>query len=411
MNTVCFPADNPRPPDRNRIKVLHLLVSLPVGGAEELVAAVVSGLDPERFEVHAATIGPAGVIGEELARAGHPVHCLGLDIKEDPDAKIVWRVRRLLKDLGPDILHTHLYHPNYYGRLAALGLGLKGVVASVHNVYTRRKFHRRLWNFLLSWATDFVVAVSPEVWQDVRRYDAVPLSRLLLLPNGVSLQALEVPQSREEAKEILGVSGFCLGTVGRLEEQKGHAYLLDALPPILEEVPDTTVLLAGEGRLRQSLEKQARDLGLADRVRFLGLRRDVPLVYRALDVFVLPSLWEGLPLALLEAMGAGLPVVATRVGGVKTVIQDGVNGRLVPAGAPPPLAAAIVELAREPRRRTGMGQAARKTVEEHYSREAMLMKLAAFYLELYERGRSKTGGKKGVYPHGFALFSRKPHGR
>jgi glycosyltransferase involved in cell wall biosynthesis len=371
---------------QSRIKVLHLLVSLPVGGAEDLVAAIVRGLDPARFDVQAATIGPAGVVGEELQRDGYPVHSLGLDLKENPDLKIVLRLRRLLKDLKPDILHTHLYHPNYYGRLAALGLGLKGVVASVHNVYTRPKLHRRMWNFLLSRATDRIVAVSPQVWQDVRRYDAVAGSRLRLLPNGISLAALETAESREEAKAGLGVSGFCLGAVGRLEEQKGHTYLLQALPAVLDALGEITVLLAGDGRLWGTLTRQARELGVADQVKFLGARRDMPLIYQALDVFVLPSLWEGLPLALLEAMGAGLPVVATRVGGVVDVIEDGVNGRLASPGDSQALAGAIVELANRPELRREMGSAARDTVRLRYSQEAMFKRLAALYLDLYEKG-------------------------
>jgi glycosyltransferase involved in cell wall biosynthesis len=371
---------------RSRIKVLQLLVSLPVGGAEDLVAAIVRGLEPAQFDVQAATIGAAGLVGEELLRAGYPVHSLGLDIKRTPDFKVILRVRRLLRDVQPDILHTHLYHPNYYGRLAALGLGLKGVVASVHNVYARHKFHRRFWNFLLSRATGRVLAVSPQVWRDVRRYDGVPLSRLRLLPNGISLTALQVPESREEARARLGAAGLCLGAVGRLEEQKGHAYLIQALPLVLREVGEVTLLVAGEGRLRESLERQVRELGVASHVHFLGTRRDMPLVYRALDVLALPSLWEGLPLALLEAMGAGLPVVASAVGGVPEVVRDGVNGRLTPPGDAPALAAAIVELARRPEQRAALGEAAQETVRQGYSRESMLDKLAAFYLELYEQG-------------------------
>jgi glycosyltransferase involved in cell wall biosynthesis len=389
LDTGCLFLGMPNSRFPDRIKVLHLLVSLPVGGAEDLVAAVVAGLEPARFDVHVATIGSPGLIGEELARAGYPVHSLGLDLKEDPDVKIIWQVRRLLKDLRPDILHTHLYHPGYYGRLAALGLGLKAIAASVHNVYARRKFHRRVWNFLLSWTTDCIITVSPQVWQDVGRYDAVARSRLRLLPNGISLTALEIPESREQAKERLGISGFCLGTVGRLEDQKGHAYLLQALPAMLAEIPDVTVLLAGDGRLRPSLEKLAQDLQVADRVRFLGTRRDMPLIYRATDVFVLPSLWEGLPLALLEAMGAGLPVVATQVGGIKEVVRDRENGRLIPPRNPGALAAAVMELARRPRWRAEMGDAARNTVREHYSREVMLKRLAALYLELYEKGKGR----------------------
>lgn len=385
----------------NRIRVVHLLVSLPVGGAEELVAAMVRNFAPDRFDVQAATIGPAGVLGEELRRDGYSVYSLGLNLKEDPDLKIVYRLRRLFQDLKPDILHTHLYHSSYYGRLAALGLGLKGVVASVHNLYTRPKLHRRLWNFGLSRITDRVVAVSPQVWRDVRRYDAVAGTRLVLLPNGVSLAALETPASREEARKSLGVSGFCLGVVGRLEEQKGHAYFLQALPAVRDVLGEMTALLAGDGRLADPLARQAQELGVADKVRFLGTRRDLPLVYRALDLLVLPSLWEGLPLALLEAMGAGLPVVATRVGGVAGVIEDGVNGRLVPPRDSQALAGAMVDLARQPELCARMGQAARRTVAARYSQEAMFQRLAALYVELYE-------GEKGAKAQRRKAIEEKP---
>jgi glycosyltransferase involved in cell wall biosynthesis len=384
LNKLPFFSGNPNPQTGNRIRVLHLMNSLPVGGAEVLVAAVVQGLDGRRFDIQAATIGPAGVIGEELRRRGNLVHALGLSLREDPDLKIISRIRQLLKHLKPDILHTHLYHPSYYGRLAALGLGLKGVVASVHNVYIKTKFHRRLWNFLLSWTTDRIVAVSPQVRHDVLVYDAVPASRLNLLPNGINLAALDVALSREEAKARLEVAGLCLGAVGRLEEQKGHAFLLEAFPAIAAAVGEITLLLAGDGSLRPALEQQAGALGIAGRVKFLGTRRDMPLIYRALDILALPSRWEGLPLALLEAMGAGLPVVATQVGGVKDVIEDGINGRLVPAGDPQALAASIVELSRRPDRRAALGGAAKETIRRRFSQEAMLQRLADLYTELAE---------------------------
>ena len=290
-------------------------------------------------------------------------------------------MRRLLQDLRPDILHTHLYHPNLYGRLAALGLGIP-VVAAVHNSYTRVKFHRRLWNFLLGWASDRVLVGSAQVWQDVRHYDGVPASRLLLLPYGIRLAELDTAWSREEARQALQVSGFVLGAVGRLEEQKGHVYLLAALPEVQSEIPEATLVLVGEGRLRQDLERQVRELGLSDPVRFLGTRRDLPEIYRALDLFVQPSLWEGLPLALLQAMGAGLPVVATRVSGFREVIEDGVNGRLVEPGDPQALARVLLELYRHPEPRARLASAAPDTIRENYSLEAMLARLEELYLEL-----------------------------
>jgi glycosyltransferase involved in cell wall biosynthesis len=313
---------------------------------------------------------------------------LGLDIKRTSTWRVVAAVRRLFKASRPDILHTHLYHPNFYGRLGSLGLGLTGVVAAVHNSYTRVKFHHRLWNFLLGWASDRVLVGSAQVWQDVRRYDGVPASRLLLMPYGIPLAELETHLSREEARELLGLSreSLVIGAVGRLEEQKGHAHLLAALPELRRQIPDLVVLLVGEGRQEEALRRQVRELGLTSTVQFLGTRRDLPAIFRALDIFVQPSLWEGLPLALLKAMGAGLPVVASRVSGSRDAIADGVNGCLVAPGDPEALARAILKLHRQPEARRRLGEAARNTMAARYSLEAMLQRLEELYLDLWRRG-------------------------
>jgi L-malate glycosyltransferase len=377
-----------------RLKVLHLLATMPVGGAEDLVAAIVQGLDPQRFAVSVASLGPPGPVGQELRARGYEVVSLGLDIKRTSSWRIVGEVRRRLKAGAPDILHTHLYHPNLYGRLAALGLGLAGVVAAVHNSYTRVKFHRRLWNFLLGWTTDRLLVGSIQVWQDVRRYDGVPASRLLLMPYGIPLAGLNPRLSRQEARERLGLSAgsLVIGAVGRLEEQKGHRHLLAALPELQRQIPALVVLIVGEGREEENLRRQVKELRLSATVRFLGTRRDLPEIFRALDLFVQPSLWEGLPLALLKAMGAGLPVVATRVSGSQEAIADGVNGCLVAPGDPEALGRAILELHCHPEARQRLGDAARGTVVERYSLEAMLHKLEELYLDLWRRAQPHEGG-------------------
>jgi glycosyltransferase involved in cell wall biosynthesis len=372
---------------RKRLKVLELLVSLPVGGAETLVAAMVTRLLPEQFAVEAACIGPPGRIGQELAAAGYTVTSLGLDIRRASFWRVLAAVRRLLKETRPDILHTHLYHANLYGRLAALGLGLRGVVAHVHNTYSRVKLHRCLWNFLLGRTGDLVLVGSPQVWTDVRRFDRVPVSRLRLLPNGVDLGELEVPWSREEVRAYLGVRGFLIGAVGRLEVQKGHAYLLEAVSRLRREMGGFLVLLIGEGSQEETLKRQARKLGIDDLVLFLGTRRDLPLIYRALDLYVQPSLWEGLSLAMLQAMGAGLPVVVSRVSGALDLVQDGVTGCVVPPGDARALAAAIVRLYRQAETRARLGAAARRIVKEHYSLDVMLERVADIYLELGKKDR------------------------
>jgi glycosyltransferase involved in cell wall biosynthesis len=259
------------------------------------------------------------------------------------------------------------------------------VVASVHNSYTRVKFHRCLWNFFLSGVTDKVLVSSPRVWQDVRTWDRVPAAKLEIFPYGIRLDGLDEGPDPTQVRAELGVAGFVLGVVGRLEEQKGQRFLLAALPTLAREIPELAVLVVGAGRLEEDLRRQAEALGVGPVVHFLGTRRDLPRLFRAMDLFVQPSLWEGLPLTLLMAMGAGLPVVGTRVSGITEVIADGTNGRLVPPGDPQALAGAILELYRRPEQRRRMGQAARQTVERDHSQAAMLRRLEGIYLSIMEK--------------------------
>ena len=364
---------------RNCIKVLHLFVTLPVGGAEDLLASIITGLDPARFVAEVACLGEAGPVGEELRRQGRMVSSLHLDIKRDSFLKIVREVRAFLKSRRPQILHTHLYHPNLYGRLAGLGLGLKGVVASIHNAYTHVKLHRCLANYLLGSITDKVLVSSSQVYQDVRRYDRLPAEKILVIPYGIRLEEFDIGLSKSAAKAELGVSGFCLGTIGRLEEQKGQEFLLAAVPELRANIPDLNVIIVGDGRLKAQLENQASSLGITDVVHFLGTRRDLPRLYRALDIFVLPSLWEGLPLVLLKAMAAGLPVIATRVSGAEDIIADGENGRLIPPRQPEALARAVLELYARPDLWPMWGNQARETIRQRYSLEAMLIQLQRLY--------------------------------
>ena len=176
-----------------------------------MVAAIATSLDPEIFQVQVATIGPPGPMGEDLAREGRPVISLGLDIRRTPAWRILRAVRGLLRELQPDILHTHLYHPNLYGRLASLGLGLKGVVATVHNLYKRVKFHRCLLNRLLARVSDYVVVFSPQVRLDVLCYDAVPPGRIRVVSPGVPIKNLRVPGKRRRGPGAFGDQGILPG--------------------------------------------------------------------------------------------------------------------------------------------------------------------------------------------------------
>jgi len=197
--------------------------------------------------------------------------------------------------------------------------------------------------------------------------------------------------SREEARGKLGLPGdrFLVGTVGRLEEQKGQKYLIDAAGRLSRDGRKVTLLIVGSGREEDRLRDQAVREGIGDAVLFLGTRRDLPELFRAMDVFAFPSLWEGFPIALLSAMAAGLPVIVTPVGGVPEVVKDGVNGLIVPAGDPAALAEAIWNAHENPVGASALGRAAAATIRDRYSHRTTARRI----MEVYDQVLGPDAGK------------------
>jgi glycosyltransferase involved in cell wall biosynthesis len=371
------------------LRVLHLITRLPVGGAERLLVDVVRGLDRGRFESLVCCIQEKGPLAAELERFGVPVFCLDRMRSKRFDLPAVRDLARLLRRERIDVMHSHLYHANLYGRLAARLAGVPAI-ATVHNTYTRVKLHRRLLNRLLTGKRSHVVAVSEDVRRDLVKYDGIPQDRIAVIHNGIDVSRVQSSLSREQARAQLGIAGdaIAVGCVARLEEQKGHRFLLEALALLNEAprgAPRFTLLLAGDGRLRAELERRAAALGVAAQTRFLGTRSDVADVLRALDVYAMPSLWEGLSIAMLEAMAAGLPIVISDVSGVAQVIGNDEYGLRVPAGDPAALAQAIRALADHPEKRAALGAAARERVIAKFSMQAMLGELSRLYEEVSSR--------------------------
>lgn len=236
-----------------------------------------------------------------------------------------------------------------------------------------------------------MVAVSERVRRKAIEEEGVLPERVIVIQNGI------VPPSgadfsdveRRRARQRLGVpADFSLAlTVGRLTEQKGQVHLLRAVPLVLERFPNIVFLLAGDGPLRTELEGEARQLGIIDAVRFLGTRSDVPDLLRLADLFILPSVSEGMPVALLEAMMVGLPVIASQVEGVDEIVQDGQNGLTVPPADPKALSQAILRLALDAELRQRLGAQAKSFVENRFTLEAMCHR----YLELFQ---AAMGGRR-----------------
>jgi glycosyltransferase involved in cell wall biosynthesis len=370
------------------MRILHLITRLPVGGAERLLVDVVRGLDRARFESIVCCIQEKGELAAELEAAGVAVHCLGRMQRKRFDWRAVRDLVRLMRGQRIDVVHSHLYHANLYGRIAALCARVPAV-ASVHNTYARRKFHREVLNRLLSKASARVIAVSEDVRRDLMRYDGIAEEKIVTIPNGIDVDRMRTALTRHEARARLGIGGdeIIIGCVARLEEQKGHRFLLEALALLNASggAPRFSLVLAGDGRLRAELEQRAAALGVAAVTRFLGTRQDVGEILKALDVYVMPSLWEGLSIAMLEAMAAGLPLVISDVSGVSQVVGDDEFGVKVPVGDAPALARAIRALAEDPARRSALGAAARQRVLAKFSPAAMLADLARLYEEVSSR--------------------------
>lgn len=340
--------------------MLWLTKGLEVGGIERLLCWTANLRDRERFDCEAAyVLSWAGALRHELEATGVEVHCLGARHELDPRWAV--RLRRLLKSRRFDVVHFHSPYAAGVGRLVVLSLG-RGIrprmVSTEHNVWRDYPRPTRLLNALTTVLDDAHVAVS----ERVRKSMARPVRRRVeVVIHGVPLHRVRSQLgSREQVREELGVAGgdVVIGTVANLRAQKAYPDLLAAARRLLDRQLPVRFVAVGQGPLDAELRRLHASLGLGDRFRFLGYRDDAVHVLAGCDLFVLASRHEGGPVAVIEALAMGLPVVATRVGVVPDVVADGVDGLLVAAARPDLLAAALEQLVRDPDRRAAMARSA-----------------------------------------------------
>jgi glycosyltransferase involved in cell wall biosynthesis len=366
----------------SRVKVLYLSHEFNVGGAEEMVLNLVRHLPSERYEPMACAICAPGPVGKELEATGRPFRALG----RAPGVfhpLAVGTIYRYLRETRPDIVHTILLTASLYGRFAAIAARVPVVIGTEVNIYERKRRDHAIAERLLMAGTDAVIASAESVKQFYMNQVGADPARVEVIYNAVDFAALRTSAPRDVLRARLGLpaNGIVAGVIARLTEQKGHGFLLDALAqtPGLE---DLHLLFIGDGPLRATLQDRAAALGVANRVSFLGSRRDLGDLLSTMDVFVLPSLWEGLPLSLVLAMGAGLPVIGTSVAGVPEVVQDRHTGLMVPPGDVPSLGRALQALVHSPVERLRLGEAGRAYVLPRFGIDRYVGAVTALYERL-----------------------------
>jgi len=301
------------------------------------------------------------------------------------DLRAVARLVGLLRREGVSLVHTHSSVDGWIGGLAGRAAGIPVVRTRHVSIPVRRGF-----NPVYTWLADRVVT-SGEAIRRILLAAGVPAERVVAIPAGVDLAAFPFRARAPETACALGLGSPVIGSVAMFRGSKGHAHLIDAFAAVRARHPGATLLLVGDGIRRGWVEGLAREAGLADAVVFTGFRRDVPALLGAMDCFVLASTrTEGVPQSLLQAFAAGVPVVASDIGGVPEVVVDGATGLLVQSQSAPALAAGIARVLDEPGAAEARAAAARAMVEGRFSHAAAMARLLALYDELIARGAPRA---------------------
>ena len=379
-------------------RVLYLMPTFLTGGTERLVSDLVQRLDANRFRA-IVSVFENGLLGQELADRGYAVHTLvgagevrASGLRRFPGLlRRVWTLRRMIAAERVDVVHTHFLGPGLHTYLA--GLPSRRWVW-VHTEHARPDVIAYPQGLLRAArrmvpSADVVTAVSDGVAAYYREQAWAPATRVRIIPNGVDVNLFAAPSDRMAMRRDIGLppEAWVIGTVGNLRPEKNHELLLHAFARLRGDARDAWLVVVGGGERRPTLEGLAAELGVQQRVLFLGARTDVPRLFGTFDVYCLPSHYEGMPLSLLEAMAARRPIVATRVVGIQNLVVDGVTGLLSAPDDAGALAQTLLRLHHNPALGVKMVEAGWQHVNTHGRLETMVQRYEQLYEGLAPRTR------------------------
>ncbi len=368
-----------------KINVFQLVEGFGLGGAEKKLLELVKRMDKNRFRTVVCSLGLQGTSGN-ISEDFMKLRNFGIEVLEIPrkhriDIGLIYTLIKLIKSRRIDVIMTTLYYADIMGAVTGKLGDVKAVffwetISSPEWLLPRRLISYRA---AIKWC-DKVISVSKRTADFLVEERKIYPDKIKIIPYGVDLKKYSNGNSHMVRRKLkINEKDKIIGMVGRLVTQKGHVYLIDAATSIVKRYPNLKFLIVGDGNLRSVLEKKVKDNQLSNNFIFLGARNDVPDLLKAIDIFTLPSLFEGLPNVVLEAMASKKPVVATSVDGTKEAVINGKTGILVPPRDPDSLSKALCDLLDNPQRALDFGKKSRKRVEEYFSLEKQVKSFEDLY--------------------------------
>ena len=360
-----------------KIKILYVITSLGLGGAEKLLLSYLKNLDQNKYSLNVCSLREKP--DELLKDISNFASVTNLKINNRFNPNVILKLKKLIREIKPDVIHTHLFQARIYTTLAQLFHRDAILIAHKHNSVNFKKHNIFILLEMFSiHLNKKVIAISESVKQSLVKYELIPAKKIYVLPNSIDYHNFN---KNVRIKNYSKENHIIIGTVCRLEKQKGIKYLLLAMKTILAKFPNARLEIVGDGSLLEELQNQCIDLGISNSVFFFGKFTDVIPFYKRMDIFVLPSIYEGFGIVILEAMAIGVPVVATNVDGIREVVVDGESGILIPPKNPESIADAISYIIEHPQVtdsfiKEGIKRASLFDIEQH------IMKLDNLYTTL-----------------------------
>lgn len=364
-----------------KTKLMQITHDLAIGGLQQVVVNLCRSIDREKFDVSVLCLRTLGEFVPEVERLGIKVHSFPQK-QNGTDYLSFLKVAKILRREKIEVIHTHNTQPFVDGTIGALLSGVKTIVHTDHARNFPDSFRYMLAEHLMSYFAYKIIGVSEHTSENLIQYEKISPKKIMTIDNGIDGSRFEIEINQHEKRKELGIrsNGPVIGLGVRLAEQKGITYLLQAMPQVINVFPDVTLVVAGDGELKEELQRDAIQLGIENNILFPGARLDIPELLKLFEIYVLPSLWEGMPMVLLEAMAAGCPVVATDVGGVSKVIDSEVNGLLVAPRDHGQLAIAIIRLLNHEQLRKDYAQRALQKFNKKFSADIMTRQYEDLYL-------------------------------